>query len=55
MKEIGIFIKNATTLDRAYAQELLSRFQHLEYIKKKLLPDMELVERDSVTGIMTYI
>ena len=55
MKEIGIFIKNATSLDRDYAQDLLTRFRHLEYIKKKLLPDMELVERDSETGIMTYI
>lgn len=53
MKKIGIYQENATCFDRAYAKQLLNDFSHLEYIKKKLLPGMKLVECDFETGEMT--
>ena len=53
--EIGIFTEKATSFDRSYAEHILSTFNHHEYIKKKLLPGMRLVERDIETGIMRDI
>jgi hypothetical protein len=35
MKEIGIFQENATCFDRAYAENILNNFSHLDYIKKE--------------------
>lgn len=54
-KEIGVYQENSTCFDRVYIEHILSDFKHLEYIKKKLLPDMKLVEYDSETGMMTEI
>lgn len=54
-KEIGIYQENSTCFDRAYAEHLLSDFKHIEHIKKKLFPEMKLVEYDSETGSMTEL
>jgi len=55
MTEICIFQKNATYLDRDYMELLVSKFNHIEYIKKKLLPGMVIVELDDETGEMKGI
>jgi hypothetical protein len=55
MKEIGIFLKDATDLDRGYMQYLTDTYTDLEAIREKLLEGMRLVERDSENGEMVDI